>query len=118
MRLKMNMESKIEGVNPKVLYETEPIYNLRIEFCDGSNPIEHFNLGIESVLDVIRNLNEDWIIILDEFSPAKNNTWLLHANVRHGRKPKVHAPEEEEEDLPEEPGSEFVPDLEYTEPGE
>ena len=61
--------------------ETEPIFGIRIEFCDGSNPMEWFNLNLVQATKVLQEWSENWILIPEECK-LNCSMWKWHANVR------------------------------------
>lgn len=68
--------------------ETEPIFGIRIEFCDGSKPMEWFNLNLKQATVVLQEWSEDWILIPEKDCSLNGDVWKWHANVRHKDKPK------------------------------
>ena len=68
--------------------ETEPIFGIHIEFCDGSKPMEWFNLNLKQAAKVLQEWSEEWILIPEKDCNLNGTMWNWHANVRHRRKEK------------------------------
>ena len=68
--------------------ETEPIFGIHIEFCDGSKPMEWFNLNLKQAAGVLQEWSEEWILIPEKDSKLNGSMWNWHANVRHSAKQK------------------------------
>jgi len=74
---------------PKTAHlETEPIFGIHIEFCDGSKPIEYFNLNLKQTAVVLQEWSEEWILIPEKDCQLNGTMWNWHANVRHCDKSK------------------------------
>lgn len=83
--------------NEPIPLETEPIFGIHITFCDGSKPIEYFNLSLKQAAVVLQEWSEEWILIPEKDCQLNGTVWNWHANVRHTvkRKPKETEPESE-----------------------
>lgn len=68
--------------------ETEPIFGIHIEFCDGSKPMEWFNLNLKQAAGVLQEWSEEWILIPENDCKLNGSMWNWHANVRHSAKQK------------------------------
>ena len=68
--------------------ETEPIFGIHIEFCDGSKPMEWFNLNLKQAAKVLQEWSEEWILIPEKDCKLNGTMWNWHANVRHSSKQK------------------------------
>ena len=86
--------------------ETEPIFNIHIEFCDGSKPIEYFNLNLVQAAKVLQDWSEEWILIPEDCR-LNGTTWRWHANVRQVTKPKTNDIEDYAEIL----DPEYIPEV-------
>ena len=62
--------------------ETEPIFGIRIEFCDKSQPIEMLNLNLISATKVLQEWSEKWILVPDKLSKLNDTIWKWHARPR------------------------------------
>ena len=72
----------------KMHVETEPIFGIHIEFCDGSKPMEWFNLNLKQAAGVLQEWSEEWILIPENDCKLNGTMWNWHANVRHSAKQK------------------------------
>ena len=63
--------------------ETEPIFGIHITFCDGSKPIEYFNLNLVQAAKVLQEWSEEWILVPEKDCALNGDMWRWHANVRH-----------------------------------
>ena len=89
--------------------ETEPIFGVHITFCDGSKPIEYFNLNLKQTAVVLQEWSEEWILIPEKDCQLNGAMWNWHANIRHTDKPRTKDKEPKEEPEPVEP---FFRDIE------
>jgi hypothetical protein len=78
--------------------ETEPIFGIHITFCDGSKPIEYFNLNLKQTAVVLQEWSDEWILIPDKDCKLNGTVWNWHANVRHTEKPKAKESEPKTEE--------------------
>ena len=86
---------KTEKENP-VSVTTEPIFNIHIDFADGSNPIIYYNLSLARALDVLKEWCEEWILSPDNDCKLNGATWYWHARRRELKKQSVYEPESEQ----------------------
>lgn len=72
--------------------ETEPIFGIRIEFCDKSQPIEMFNLNLVSALKVLQEWSEKWILVPDSSCKLNDSIWKWNARPRNMEVKKMTIP--------------------------
>lgn len=65
-----------------VIYETEPIFSLHIDFPDGSNPVDYHNLNLKQTTVVLAEWSEKWILSPDEDCKLNGAVWNWHARAR------------------------------------
>ena len=63
--------------------ETEPIFCIHIDFADGSNPVEYYNLALAQACQVLENWSEDWILTPDLDTYLGDTMWNWHAHARN-----------------------------------
>lgn len=63
-------------------HETEPIFCVHIDFSDGSNPVDYYNLALAQACQVLENWSEDWILTPDPNSSLADSVWYWHAHAR------------------------------------
>ena len=63
--------------------ESEPIFGIRIEFCDESQPIEMLNLNLISATKVLQEWSEKWILVPDKHSKLNDAVWKWNARPRN-----------------------------------
>ena len=101
--------------NEPIPLETEPIFGIHITFCDGSKPIEYFNLSLKQAAVVLQEWSEEWILIPEKDCQLNGTVWNWHANKRKTQKKSKYI-----EDYTDTLDPECIPEpsLEFMEPEE
>lgn len=72
----------MDKIEEAVHLETEPIFGIHITFCDGSKPIEYFNLNLKQTAVVLQEWSEEWILSPVKDCKLNDLVWKWNASPR------------------------------------
>ena len=61
--------------------QKEQHYDLQIEFPDGSQPVNHYCMTLEDIIEVLGEWNKNWIIRPGNYD-KNTNIWTMYAEGR------------------------------------
>ena len=78
--------------------EWEPIFGVHIDFADGSNPVDYYNLNLARTLDVLKEWSENWILTPDRDCKLNSSVWRWYARIRKKEDPNLLDAADEDDD--------------------